>query len=353
MALLPMTIAIASYQRRDPLLRLLHALDDQVAADPSLGRDLGIVVVLDGSTDGSREAVEGGTWRVPVTVRWQPNRGLAAARNVGLDSAGDGLIWLLDDDLIPSDGLLRRHRDAHAPAGDAIVVGRCSIPDDIEVPAPLRRWWVDFHAQLQSSPTIDRFDLFTAANTSGPARLFTRVGGFDERFVGYGLEDYELAHRLLAGGTTIRYDHDAVAWHPDVPPLSTLVHRQRSLGRNAATIALVHPELAEDLFPLREPSPPRRVIRALRLRSPRLLVALSRAALVLHHATGRLPGETARRAEWLARAAAHAAGVAEVDRSGVLLARVIGYPARPRRALRRSARQPTTSPTSSQSTISR
>ena len=349
----PMTIAIASYQRRGPLLRLLSGLDAQLAGSAELRRDLSVIVVLDGSDDGSREGVEAGSWQVPVRVHWQPNRGLAAARNVGLEAAGDGLVWFLDDDLLPSAGLVARHRGAHGTGPGHIVVGPCRIPTDAGAPARLVRWWDAFYEA--QGETIERFDRFTTANASGPAALFRAVGGYDESFVTYGLEDYELAIRLLAAGTSLRFDPAAVAWHPDVPPQSVLVARERDLGRNATHLARLHPATVDRLFPEGPVSPPRRFLRRLRLRRPASLMAVSRLAYGLHRVAGPVHATTARRAEYLARAAAHAAGVAEGDPAGTLLDRVLGYPTGTgaERSRARASRQPPTSPTSSDTTISR
>jgi glycosyltransferase involved in cell wall biosynthesis len=318
-----MTIAIPSYQRRDPVLRLLRGLDEQVGDSAELRHDLDVVVVLDGSTDGSREAIESERWNVPVRVVWQPNRGLAAARNVGLAAAAGGLVWFLDDDLVPAAGLLEQHRRAHDPGSPSVVVGRCRIPRGSDAPEPYLLWWNDFYEAMKDEAVITRFDRFTAANTSAPAAALDAVGGFDESIVGYGLEDYELAIRLLAAGTLIRFDKDAVAWHPDVPARSVLVGRERSLGCNAARIANLHPETADILFPRTSVSPPRRFIHRLGIRRPRSLMLLSRVSYALSHLTGSAHVTTSRRAEHLARAAAHAAGVAEGDPEGKLLSRVL------------------------------
>lgn len=322
-ALERMTIAIASHQRRDAVLRLLRVLDDQVRSDPVLGHDLEFVVVLDGSTDGSREAVEAVTWQAPVRVHWQPNRGLAAARNVGLAAAEGGLIWFLDDDLIPSDGLLEHHRRAHTGSEPHVHVGPCKIPPGSGASPALLAWWEEFFVDLEAGG-ITRFDRFTTANASGPAHLFTDVGGFDESFVAYGLEDYELGVRLLGAGTTLAFDADAVAWHPDIPPSSVLVGRQRSLGLNAARLAGIHPALVDELFPLGRVPAPRRLLRLLRLRTPRSLMAVSHIGMLVRFVARPIHVGVSRKAEHLARSAAHAAGVAEGDPSLVLLARTLG-----------------------------
>jgi hypothetical protein len=293
-------------------------------------------------------------------VHWQANRGLAAARNVGLAAAGDGLVWFLDDDLVPSPGLLERHRTAHTHGSPSVVVGPCRIPPDVEAPAPLLAWWDDFYAELERAGRIDRFDRFTVANASTPAALIRDAGGFDEGFVTYGLEDYELGVRLLAAGTPLRFDAAAVAWHPDIPPLSLLITRQRELGRNAARLAQLHPGTTDLLFPRVPPPPPRRLLRRLGLRSPAALLALSRASLLGWRTSRPLHRGLARKCEHLARAAAHASGVAAGDPSGVLLGRLLGYPTgggtsagRSVRPSRRASSQPAASPRSSDHTISR
>lgn len=331
-----MTISIASYQRRESLMRLLRALDEQFASSDKLRRDVEIVVVLDGSTDGSQAAVEGRPWCVPVRVHWQPNGGLASARNVGLAAAAGRIVWFLDDDLIPSPGLIARHRYAHRSDDPSIIVGPCRIPPDVPAPTALVAWWDDFYAELEAMKIIDRFDRFTTANASAPADLLSSVGGFDSGFVEYGMEDYELGARLLGAGITVRFDGDAVAWHPDIPPPSVLIRRQYGIGLNAARIAVLHPDTVDTLFPIttRASRKYRACISVLRVslfRSPRALMLISRMAYLFHRLAMSFDHRVARRGEMLSRAAARAAGTAAGDPSGEMISRLFGYSTRPRR----------------------
>ena len=98
----------------------------------------------------------------------------------------------------------------------------------------LRRSWFDGGTStsrtLESAGRVDRFDRFTVANASGPTSLFRSVGGFDERFVEYGFEDFELGYRLLAADVTILFDRGAIAWHPDVVSRSQMIARNRHVG---------------------------------------------------------------------------------------------------------------------------
>jgi GT2 family glycosyltransferase len=320
-----MTVVVSSYQRREPLLRMLRGLDRQLAASEELRQDLAVLVVLDGSTDGSREAIETNAWTVPVRVLWQPNRGLAAARNVGLAAAAGGIVWFLDDDLVPAPGLVERHRRAHRPDSPAVVVGACRMPSNIGAPAALVRWWHRFYEELEATPAIDRFDRFTSANTSAPASLLTAVGGFDEGFVDAGAEDYELAVRLLAAGTPLRFDAGALAWHHGILSMSATVARERSAGLNQAHLVHLHPEMVDSVFPIRRISAPMRLLRQLRLCRPRFLMALSWIALGIHRVSQGIHPPLARWAEGFSRGTARAAGVAKGDPGGTLLDRFLGY----------------------------
>jgi GT2 family glycosyltransferase/peptidoglycan/xylan/chitin deacetylase (PgdA/CDA1 family) len=82
---------------------------------------LEVVVVDDGSEDGTREAVLAiGDERIRV-LRHPESRGVAAARNAGIDAARGAWVAFLDDDDLWAPDKLRRQLDAAQAAGTAFA----------------------------------------------------------------------------------------------------------------------------------------------------------------------------------------------------------------------------------------
>jgi GT2 family glycosyltransferase len=84
------SIVVPTYQRRALVRRAVASVLAQTRAQ------FEVIVVDDGSTDGTREALADLDERVRCV--WQPNRGVAAARNVGIGLARAPIVAFLDSD---------------------------------------------------------------------------------------------------------------------------------------------------------------------------------------------------------------------------------------------------------------
>jgi GT2 family glycosyltransferase len=275
-----------------------------------------VVVVLDGSDDGSEEALRSVEVPYDLEVLWQPKRGPASARNAGLAKATtDGLVLFLDDDLTPSNGLLTRHCHLHAEAGEGgrhrVFVGPCLPAVEGATNSEWQSWWIRHYKDVVEKGRVDQPDFFTAGNVSGPASVFRDVGGFDEDFTEYGGEDYELGARLLAAGVAIGFDREAVAWHHHQPSQLVAIRRERSSGRNSTRIVQLHPELLSLVFPSHPPSLAKRMVGIVPVRSARWFAAISHVTsnIALRH-PWIVAGRTSLALQ-IAHTASFAAGVAE------------------------------------------
>lgn len=314
------TCVVPTYRRREALARLLAGIAAQLG-DPAARAGFDVLVVVDGSTDGTRELVAALDYPVPLAAVWQPNAGLAAARNRGLAAARGEIVWFLDDDMTPADGLVARHRAAHAGGAERLVVGPCLPPPGRPVLAAVRHWAERQYAELAAAGAVRDARYFSAANTSGPARLWRGAGGFDERLRGWGGEDYELGLRLLRAGVEIAYDPEALAWHEQVRTVAAFCRDCRDQGRNAVRIAELHPDAAGDLFPRGSASLGLRALGRLCRGRPGRWRAAAALAAAAAAAEARLPGDRAG-ALRLARAASRLAGSAELDPDGRLTSRL-------------------------------
>lgn len=312
------TLVIPTYQRRN----IVHRLLDSIASQPDARLD--VIVVVDGSTDGTRESVEDriATFPMPLRVLFQPNAGLSAARNAGLRAVDhQGAVWFLDDDMVASPGLVEQHLSAHEDLAVHVVMGPCRIPPTQRTVRASREWYDHVHGILGETRVVDRVELFSAANTSAPRHVWELVGGFFEGFVGWGAEDYELAVRLRSAGVPIVYAPDAVAWHMQRRTIRQLCRTKEDEGANAVRVAVLHPDHVDVLFPRGLPGD----IRALRRfrSSPAALKVIARAAAVM--ATVEQAAFRARRRRGLdfAVAASRLAGVASVERSEDIVGRIL------------------------------
>jgi GT2 family glycosyltransferase len=245
---LRVTVVVPSYNRRGPLGEALIALSQQ--SYPS--HLFEVVVVLDGSTDGSADLASSMDTPYELRVVEQDNRGLASSRNRGAREARTGLLLFMDDDLVPEMQFLEAHVAAHRAGGPKLVVlGSCppiSTGGGLW-PIYFRAIW-DRHYRCQA----ERQHRWTYAdivggNCSMKRSLVMDSGGWDERFTRR--EDWELGLRLLGEDVQFEYRPEARAWHRSESSLASELQKRQVEGRDDVYLASKHPHLKGQL-PLAE-----------------------------------------------------------------------------------------------------
>lgn len=122
-------IAVLTYQRPADLRELLPALIDQIGTLSEPGESIGLpevqILVVDNDPDGgARELVEGFAASGPVRYAHEATPGIAAARNLALDEAGDfDILIFIDDDERPTARWLSFLLSVYAARRPAAVVG--------------------------------------------------------------------------------------------------------------------------------------------------------------------------------------------------------------------------------------
>jgi GT2 family glycosyltransferase len=207
---LSVSIVIPTYNRLPRLQRVLAALSaQQYPLD-----QFEVIVVSDGSTDGTAEYFQQARFPFELTFIQQPNSGPAAARNRGVAAARSTIILFLDDDVVPAPHLVSEHLRLHAERSRRVVLGTMLTPPD----AQLSPWVAWEQAMLEKQyqamtngiwPATAR--QFYTGNTSLARQLVLDAGGFDERF--RRAEDIELAYRLAKLGVEFVFAPQAAGYH--------------------------------------------------------------------------------------------------------------------------------------------
>lgn len=225
------SIIIATYNRKDLLAACLRCLDQQT--HPAGKYE--VIVVDDGSTDGSVEMVQ--EWPAKYELRCiaAGHQGPGPARNLGVNAATGEFVIFLDSDAFAAPGFVAEHVSSHRAAGRPIFVDGPAI-------------YVSGRETMENPPLTDLkirvqafFDFFGApfvsCNVSCPREDFLRVGGFDARFgKAYGYEDTELGVRLRQSGLGNVRNRSAYALHhtDGTPTLDSEMKKRRECGSNAA-----------------------------------------------------------------------------------------------------------------------
>lgn len=210
-----LSIVIPTHNRKDILIKALEAYCSQTAADQILE----ILVIDDGSNDGTKEAVQQAGFAQRLSLRhiWQESRGQASARNRGIHEARGNIILFTDDDIIPCPRLVAEHRSWHGayPALSDAVLGHVAWAPELN-PNPFMEWlgkdgvvtgYAHFHRGKLDEP------IFYSGNISLKRDFLLQNGMFDEEFRSYGFEDGELGYRLGKKGLRVFYNPDAAGYH--------------------------------------------------------------------------------------------------------------------------------------------
>jgi GT2 family glycosyltransferase len=235
------SVVVPTYNRRQSLARTLPPLFSQ-----SFPTDrYEVVVVVDGSTDGTSAFLSVLHPQCGLRVVEQENSGLAAARNAGVRAARGDLIIFIDDDIDCVPALVAAHVSAHGGERDCVGLGPTLVAPDARRPLvsdqeeAWRRQSVDgLNEHRQPRWPVD---FWVGHNTSIARAVFVAHGGYDESFRKF--EEYELGFRLRKSGVQFRWQPAAKTWHVNSKSArQVLTEDAPSMGRGEFALCRAHPE---------------------------------------------------------------------------------------------------------------
>jgi GT2 family glycosyltransferase len=235
---LQISVILSTYRRPEHLRRSLASL----ALQRGVQGQFEVVVTDDGSADATAELVAHFSRQVDFPVAFTTHRHdgfrLALCRNEGARAASAPYLLFSDGDcLFPADHL-RRHLRARRPgvawSGDCTRLAESATQriDQAAIASGAYRRWVARKERWRILQRALKDEFYQAVSHPRRPKLigcnialwrcdFQRVNGFDERFVGWGCEDDDLAQRLRQAGVRIasilRHTRVYHMWHPSDP----------------------------------------------------------------------------------------------------------------------------------------
>jgi len=240
------SIVVPTYNRERILSRTLPSLLDQ--REP--GAEYEVIVVVDGSTDGTLGLLGGRDWGPRLRFVSQPNRGLASARNRGAAEAYGELVLFLDDDMIAAPDLVSVHLQEHGVSRAYLILGQMGLADGVRrsfLKQGVEDWGREFAERVSVPGYRFRFGDIHFGHASIARSLFLDLGRFDESFVAFGNEDYDLGFRLIRRGVEPRFAPRAQALQIYDKNLTRWLRDVRSVGRADVVLAGKHPSIAPEL----------------------------------------------------------------------------------------------------------
>ncbi len=224
-------MVIPTHDRRDLLRACLYSLEDQSASVETFE----VVVVIDGSKDGTAEMLSAYDPQFAVSVLMHAQAGTAAARNAGAEAARGRVLLFVDDDMTASPSLVTAHlatqRNEDAVVGVGVIERR--IPAGADRFAQLRAQASREHYEHLLVRPLTHLDCY-GGNFSVNRSLFGEVGGFLVDLPM--LNDYEFAYRLHKAGARFVFVPEAVATEKRRDDWREIVADREQRGRIAVAL---------------------------------------------------------------------------------------------------------------------
>jgi hypothetical protein len=163
---------------------------------------------------------------------------------VGIRAATGDIVLFIDDDIQAEANLIEAHCQYHRQHPGASIIGGVITPWNDCRDAFLRylRDRGIFNPYSIACGPMD-FSYYHTGNVSTSRTALLEVGGFNEQFAVYGMEDIELGYRLERHGSRMVHGPDARAVHRYFPTYQQFIQRCEQAGYSLGKMIELHPEL--------------------------------------------------------------------------------------------------------------
>lgn len=228
-----LSVIIPSYNGASKLPNILSALEKQVHCD------FEVIVVVDGSTDNTKELLDRTEQSYSLKVVYQTNQGRSNTRNNGAKEASGDILLFLDDDIDILPTVLGAHTTFHLKNENTILVGGIDEYATAHTDIQKYKAWLSERWQIQAVSVDTPY--ISAAHFSIPKKIFVKLGCFDSHLNDG--EDFDLAVKAKMAGYDIKIDTSIIAYHHDPITCSSYIKRQRQYLSAHEELERLKPEI--------------------------------------------------------------------------------------------------------------
>lgn len=227
------SVVIPTFNSKNYLMRTIESL----SAQSYLKDKYEIIVVDDGSTDGTRQCFDWLQKEHSSNLKYfyQENKGPSSARNLGVKNARAEIIAFIDSDCIASERWIEEIVKGY---GDNKVAGIGGTI--VATPSDGKMSQYCAYTKMNEKPKIDKTGIvyLITGNASFRKSCLNLVGGFDERYDFPGGEDPDLCYRIKKKGFFFKYNPNAVVFNSHKHTLWELIITYFHYGKGDAFLTL-------------------------------------------------------------------------------------------------------------------
>lgn len=260
---LTVSIIVPAWNSAESILSCLASIEQNSFA-LKFPDKLEVIVVDDGSTDETWQLLKNNVFSFNMIAVQQKHKSLAHARNTGFSVSSGEVIISIDSDIVLNHFCIEQMVEKHMEMPDVVLVGfrgDIKMNDPLIQPESIRNAGGIFRIKPETDIrlkfphqgklsnmclTSDHFstfgngkgllmpgdedpwllsDMLFGALNSVRRSLYERVGGYDERFFGWGNEDGYFAAKVIASNQYIVPLYTAFGFH--------IFHKPRNIFQNA------------------------------------------------------------------------------------------------------------------------
>ena len=218
------SVVVPTYNRKEILMECLISLFNQTYPKDKYE----IIVVNDGSTDGTEEVLKEYAKKAPCIFKWfsQENKGPSAARNLGIEHAKGEIICFTDDDCIADEKWIENlvkeftNEKVGGVGGEIVAYNPKTL---------VEKYGISFDQR-----NVSKVSLITG-NCAYKKKVFEEVGLFDTKLKG--LEDIDFGIRVKMKGYELNFAPDAIVFHRHYNTLRSLIKRKYKEGIQFACLS--------------------------------------------------------------------------------------------------------------------